>query len=185
MSAEIVIFPTTIWHDATPRRSGGSSKSSPPRPRTSPSSTTRSSEISLHNNLDRLLSIEPSARAVLERFVGSLLEKRLPKKSRGADTATARESAHEDVDMKRQNVLAWHQEVPVAGWNTATALANPRTPAVPASLDLTLEEYFAAAALVGILGAQHKEPDMAWASKWASEMGVVMAAEARKRRKKR
>ena len=89
------------------------------------------------------------------------------------------------VAKPRARVLTWGSATPVAGWNTSTAFSNPRTPAVPASLDLTLEEYFAAAALVGILGAQQKEPDMAWASKWANEMGATMAAEARKRRRRR
>jgi len=89
------------------------------------------------------------------------------------------------VGKPRARVLSWGDREPTPGWNTGTAFLNPRTPAVPASLELTLEEYFAAAALVGILGAQQKEPDMAWASKWANEMGATMAAEARKRRRRR
>lgn len=84
--------------------------------------------------------------------------------------------------------LPWRQERPVAGWNARevrTGLQNPRTPAVPASLELSLEEYYAAAALVGLLSAQEKEPDIEWAAQWAHEMGVTMAAESRKRRRKR
>jgi len=90
--------------------------------------------------------------------------------------------------MKRTNaatVLTWNGNAPVAGWNAREGFSNPRPPAAPASLALSLEEYFAAAALVGMLGAQQHEPDMQWASKWANDMGALMANEARKRRKKR
>jgi hypothetical protein len=69
------------------------------------------------------------------------------------------------------------------GWNGGgTTLANPRPPAAPATLDLTLEDYFSAAALIGVLAAQRFEPDRAWASKWANDMGELMAAEAQRRR---
>lgn len=79
----------------------------------------------------------------------------------------------------------WAATTPRPGWNVHLGFRNPRTPAVPATLDLTLEEYFAAAALVGLLSAQQVQPDMKWASQWASEMGAAMAAESRKRRRKR
>lgn len=80
---------------------------------------------------------------------------------------------------------------PTPGWKartdhvTPTALVNPRTPAVPATLDLRLEEYFASAALIGILAAQDEEPDKEWASEWAMEQGRIMAAKAREQRKAR
>jgi hypothetical protein len=73
--------------------------------------------------------------------------------------------------------------IPIPGWNAGrTGLKNPRTPAVPATLDLTLEEYYAAAATVGLLSAQDEEPDMVWVIQWTHEFGVRMAAESRKRR---
>jgi hypothetical protein len=77
--------------------------------------------------------------------------------------------------------------VPMRGWNTrsVTSLRNPRTPAVPATLDLTLEEYYAAAAVVGLLSAQLEEPDMEWVVTWASDFGERMARESRTRRDKR
>lgn len=81
-------------------------------------------------------------------------------------------------------LTAWRDSRPIAGWNARTRFSNPRTPSVPASLELTLEEYFAAAALVGLLSAQQDEPDMTWASKWASDMGKRMATESRKRRRR-
>lgn len=74
---------------------------------------------------------------------------------------------------------------PVSGWNTRRALANPRPPAVTASLDLTIEEYFAAAGAIGLLSAQIEEPDPDWASEWALDFGKRMAAKARERRRKR
>lgn len=75
------------------------------------------------------------------------------------------------------------------GWKprrprTATALANPRPPAAPATLDLTLEEYYAAAGAMGLLAAQGEECDPEWAAEWALKFGVKLAAKARERRNK-
>lgn len=61
-------------------------------------------------------------------------------------------------------------------------LQNPRPPAAPASLDLSLEEYFAAAGVIGLLSAQVEEPDAEWASRWALAFGKTMAAHAREHR---
>jgi len=76
---------------------------------------------------------------------------------------------------------------PLRGWNprAKTGLLNPRTPAVPATLNLTLEEYYAAAAVVGLLSAQLDEPDMDWVVQWALDCGERMGREARKRREMR
>lgn len=74
---------------------------------------------------------------------------------------------------------------PTPGWKSSEAFANPRPPAVPATLDLTLEEYFGAAALMGLMSAQHGEPNKGWASRWALDLGEAMASEARRRRHKR
>ena len=71
---------------------------------------------------------------------------------------------------------------PTRGWNTRVALLNPRAPAVPATLDITLEEYYAAAGAIGLLSAQLQEPDPRWASEWSLNFGATMAAEARRRR---
>ncbi len=73
---------------------------------------------------------------------------------------------------------------PMPGWNSRVPLTNPRPPAVPASLDLTLEEYYAAAGAIGLLSAQLQEPDPEWASAWSLDFGERMAAEARRRRLK-
>jgi hypothetical protein len=62
------------------------------------------------------------------------------------------------------------------------AVSNPRPPAVPATLGLTLEEYFAAAALMGLLAAQDEEFDQDWASEWALDIGAKMATKALARR---
>lgn len=74
--------------------------------------------------------------------------------------------------------------VPVAGWNTRRALSNPRPPAVPATLDLTLSEYYAAAGAIGLLSAQLDEPDPEWACEWSHRFGEIMANAALKRRQK-
>lgn len=79
--------------------------------------------------------------------------------------------------------MSWRRtKTPVFGWNTRTLLQNPRPPAVPASLDLTLEQYFAAAAVMGLLSAQLEEPDSEWACEWSLKFGEKMAAAARNRR---
>ena len=83
---------------------------------------------------------------------------------------------------------AWRRSRTRPGWNlhrAATGLTNPRPPAVPATLDLTLEEYYAAAATIGLLAAQEVEPDPEWAAKWSLEYGQTMARESRRRRRQR
>lgn len=84
--------------------------------------------------------------------------------------------------------MASQDGAPAPGWNARperTELQNPRPPAVPGTLNLTLNEYYAATALMGLLSAQHKEPEMKWAAAWSHDMGDAMATEARKRRKRR
>jgi len=56
---------------------------------------------------------------------------------------------------------------------------------VTSTLDLTLEDYYACATLMGLLAAQKREPDRKWCCEWALEMGAKMAAASRKRRRKR
>jgi hypothetical protein len=78
---------------------------------------------------------------------------------------------------------------PTPGWkprlDTRTAFVNPRPPAVPAMLDIRIEEYYAAASLMGLLASMGDEPDQKWACRWAFQMGTRMARESKKRRKKR
>lgn len=81
---------------------------------------------------------------------------------------------------------------PCAGWNTnipvgktlADSMNNPRPPAVPATLHISLEEYYAAAGAIGLLSAQLQEPEAEWAAQWSLEFGEKMAALARRRRLK-
>lgn len=71
------------------------------------------------------------------------------------------------------------------GWSAAkVGWRNPRTPSVPATLDLTLDEYFAATSLMGLLAGQAEEPSHTWCRDWSFKMGRMMAAEARRRRRK-
>lgn len=74
------------------------------------------------------------------------------------------------------------------GWkprSPSSRLTNPRPPAVPATLDLTIDEYYAAAGAIGLLAAQGEECDPEWAADWALEFGRTMAAKARTKRKGR
>lgn len=104
---------------------------------------------------------------------------RLTRRLSGADNPP---DAHPESAAMRS---AWRRRKPTPGWNArGTALSNPRPPAVPASLDLTLEEYYAAAATIGLLAAQDVEPDPEWASKWSLDYGKRMAREARRRRER-
>jgi len=75
---------------------------------------------------------------------------------------------------------------PAAGWQdryprAITGLSNPRPPAVPATLQLSLEEYYAACSLIGLLGSQGSEPNQEWAAEWACKMGALMAKKCRKK----
>ena len=69
------------------------------------------------------------------------------------------------------------------GWKGVTSLLlNPRPPSVTAHLELTLEDYYACGSLMGLLAAQHEEPDQAWVEEWSIRMGERMAAAIRRRR---
>jgi len=77
---------------------------------------------------------------------------------------------------------------PTPGWKGLNAVRigwrNPRTPGVPATLDLTLDEYFTATSLMGLLASQGEEPDLQWCRDWSFKMGRAMAVEARRRRRR-
>jgi hypothetical protein len=78
---------------------------------------------------------------------------------------------------------------PAAGWKARVVarppFVNPRPPSVPSTMDLRLDEYFAGAALIGVLASQGEEPDVEWACQWAWDMGHKMARQAVKRRNTR
>ena len=99
-------------------------------------------------------------------------------------TLTAREKPGQP-DMPKRTPLP--SPIPIEsgrrlwGQSGATALANPKPPAVPANLDLTLEQYFAACAAIGLLSSQHEEPDQDAAVQWTLEFGEKLARESRKR----
>ena len=63
-------------------------------------------------------------------------------------------------------------------------MINPRPPAVPATLALTLEEYYAGCWAIGMLAAQGEEPDMDWIIDRSLQFGERMARKALKRRKR-
>ena len=112
---------------------------------------------------------------VARRFIVLYGECRTPM----ANTATA--AAH-------SRSIAWRQTSPTPGWKPralgsgATALANPRPPAVPATLQLTLEQYYAGCGAIGMLAAQGDEPNMDWIVKRSIEFGEKMAKGTRRRR---
>ncbi len=77
-------------------------------------------------------------------------------------------------------------KTPTPGWKGGglrIGWRNPRTPGVPATLDLTLDEYFTATSLMGLIASQTEEPNQHWCRDWSFKMGRTMAREARKRRK--
>jgi hypothetical protein len=80
----------------------------------------------------------------------------------------------------------------MSGWERARRLAalrtlfiNPRAPSVPATLDIGLDEYYAGCALVGIVAAQPEEPDKKWVCDWSLDVGDMMGAAVKRRRRKR
>jgi hypothetical protein len=76
---------------------------------------------------------------------------------------------------------------PTPGWKGhpigTMGWRNPRVPAVPATLDINLSEYYAAATLMGLVASQVKEPNKRWCRDWSLDMGRIMAIGARQRRK--
>lgn len=50
-------------------------------------------------------------------------------------------------------------------------------------LQSSLLEFFAAAALTGLIASQAEEPDRKWACEWSFAMGRTMAAEAMRQRR--
>lgn len=76
---------------------------------------------------------------------------------------------------------------PPWGWRgkgVVLQFSNPRTPSVPTTLDLRLDEYFAAAAVIGLIASQVHEPNQDWLADWSFRMGEKMAAVAHRRRRR-
>lgn len=76
---------------------------------------------------------------------------------------------------------------PPWGWRGGGVIlqfANPRAPSVPTTLDLRLDEYFAAAAVIGLIASQVHEPNQDWLTDWSFRMGEKMAATAMRRRRR-
>jgi hypothetical protein len=57
------------------------------------------------------------------------------------------------------------RKTPTPGWKGGLRLSgwrNPRTPSVPATLDINLDEYFTATSLMGLIASQVEEPNRRW-----------------------
>jgi hypothetical protein len=94
--------------------------------------------------------------------------------------ATRRRGAGVAADGRKHPTPGWKGPGPSAiGWR------NPRPPAVPATLDLTLDEYFTAATLMGLVASQIEEPNQQWCRDWSFTMGAAMAREAYRRRRRK
>jgi hypothetical protein len=89
--------------------------------------------------------------------------------------------------IRRGAGAAGARKTPTPGWKALGQprgqWRNPKPPSVSASLELNLEEYFTATALMGILASQAEEPNQRWCCAWSFDMGKAMAKEARRRRK--
>jgi hypothetical protein len=177
-----------------------SSDSTPPTATASPTrspawtpSRNNSGDTSLGSKLQRLGLIDPANLGLVETIADELLEAQDPNDDRLlAGRATL--STYGGAVMKRPAAdtdRTWSETEPAQQWTprggggSATPLQNPRTPAVPATLEINLEEYYAAAALIGVLSAQGAQPAIDWIKKITHDMGAAMAEEARLRRKLR
>lgn len=95
-----------------------------------------------------------------------------PPSRRGVGEAIVRET------KRREPTPGWKGELP-SGWK------NPRPPAVPATLDLRLNEYYTAATLMGLLAGQKSEPNKRWCRDWSIEMGDMVGTAVLRRRRQR
>jgi hypothetical protein len=76
---------------------------------------------------------------------------------------------------------------PTPGWKPRLrvgAWVNPRPPSVPSTMDLRLDEYYAGAALIGVIASQGEEPDTKWVREWTWKLADQMCADALKRRRR-
>lgn len=78
---------------------------------------------------------------------------------------------------------------PTPGWKPRNqkpgGWSNPRPPSVPSTMDLRLNEYYAGAALIGVLSSQGEEPDLRWIRKWTWQLADEMCADALRRRRRK
>jgi hypothetical protein len=51
-------------------------------------------------------------------------------------------------------------------------------------MDLRLDEYYAGAALIGVIASQGEEPDTKWVREWTWKLADQMCADALKRRRR-
>jgi hypothetical protein len=52
-------------------------------------------------------------------------------------------------------------------------------------MDLRLDEYYAGAALIGVIASQGEEPDLRWVREWTWKLADQMCADALKRRRRK
>jgi hypothetical protein len=76
---------------------------------------------------------------------------------------------------------------PTPGWKPRNprGWSNPRPPSVPSTMDLRLDEYYAGAALIGVIASQGEEPDLRWVREWTWKLADQMCADALKRRRRK
>lgn len=120
----------------------------------------------------RLQSLRPGKAVALERIMDHLLAwidgARAPA---GGGKTMARRT------LKTNTTAIATKDAGSSGlfWGRAQLLTNPRPPAAPATLNLSLEQYYAACAAVGLLSAQTSEPDQDSAVRWSVEFGEKLA----------
>jgi len=69
-----------------------------------------------------------------------------------------------------------------ASHEPASAYENPRPPALPAGVIRTLEEYYTAAALMGVIAAQGEAPELDGLTNWAIAAGEMAARKVKAKR---
>ncbi len=63
-------------------------------------------------------------------------------------------------------------------------MTPPKEPDFIGGLDITLEEFFAWAAVAGVIMAQPGRPEPRFVAEWALDFGITMATLAKQRRPK-
>lgn len=74
---------------------------------------------------------------------------------------------------------------PEPGWKAhrkGLTFSNPRPPSVPTTMELRLDEYYAGAALIGVLASQAEEPNMQWVREYSWKLAEWMCLDAKRRR---
>lgn len=81
----------------------------------------------------------------------------------------------------KQTTPHGHAPLPWRERAAHAATVNPRPPTLPTGVITSLEEYYAACAVIGMLAALTDEPDTDSAVAWSCDFGEKMAREARRR----